>query len=475
MENSFWPSESEEVELQMGHIPFGGSNRNHQSSGVEITSFYVSEFPDYSSAKDLFELFCCVGKAVEVSISPRRNSRGKRFGFACFPGIEDGRLFAVRLDNIIITGRQIHANLPRFQRGKLVGDSGFVNQSIGGGGSKVGKEAAEGNFRDGMGSRRGIRTFAAAVGGVSGCKDVTGEVSINFCFKSNDEDKKRFLKAYVGRVLIPRSAYNIQSYMEMDGVYPVRVIPLGGDVCLSKDRESRFIEDLIVEGETWWKSWFSEIKRWEEGTVGESRDVWLRIFGIPAHVWMSYFFVALAEVWLKFICVDERTAKGEAFDVARIMVKVNLYLKILDVFPVTIDGKMFNLVMREDAIGLFGSNVEPSGNRDSASSSADSERIWQDFSLKGSLNHGVDVPFRDHGEIDKGDSSGGGGGGSENFKGSFSIPVLLGREENSATAWKDAKLGSFDEAVSRFRAETSLNFDSNKLVEEVVIIGNKIN
>ncbi|XP_058746558.1 uncharacterized protein LOC131619486 [Vicia villosa] len=259
--------------------------------------------------------------------------------------------------------------------------------------------------------------------------------------------------------------------MEMDGVYPVRVIPLGGDVCLSKDRESRFIEDLIVEGETWWKNWFSEIKRWEEGTVGESRDVWLRIFGIPAHVWMSYFFVALAEVWLKFICVDERTAKGKAFDVARIMVKVNLYLKILDVFPVTIDGKMFNLVMREDAIGLFGSNVEPSGNRDSASSSADSERIWQDFSLKGSLNHGVDVPFRDHGEIDKGDSSGGGGGGSENFKGSFSISVLLGREENSATAWKDAKLGSFDEAVSRFRAETSLNFDSNNISGSAIGVG----
>lgn len=54
-----------------------------------------------------------------MSISPRRNNKGKRFSFVCFVEVDEGRLFIVRLDNIMIAGRKIHVNLPHYQRGKL--------------------------------------------------------------------------------------------------------------------------------------------------------------------------------------------------------------------------------------------------------------------------------------------------------------------------------------------------------------------
>lgn len=80
-----------------------------------MSSFYVSAFPKFYSAKDLFELFCGVGKAVEAAIVPRRNNIGQHFGFARFADVEgDGRMLDVHLNNILIGGKKIQVNLPRF-------------------------------------------------------------------------------------------------------------------------------------------------------------------------------------------------------------------------------------------------------------------------------------------------------------------------------------------------------------------------
>lgn len=58
------------VNQRWDSFPFGGRNRNLSAQSLEMISFYVSKFPESSSAKDLFELFGCVGNVVEVSIAP---------------------------------------------------------------------------------------------------------------------------------------------------------------------------------------------------------------------------------------------------------------------------------------------------------------------------------------------------------------------------------------------------------------------
>lgn len=82
----------------------------------ELVSFYFSAFPDHYKAKDFHELFGCIGEVVEISIAPRRNKFGKKFGFSRFIELEDASLLVVKLDNVIIDGNKIHTNLPRFER-----------------------------------------------------------------------------------------------------------------------------------------------------------------------------------------------------------------------------------------------------------------------------------------------------------------------------------------------------------------------
>lgn len=146
------------------------------------------------------------------------------------------------------------------------------------------------------GAYRGIPCSYAEVVGKKGQGSVPKKEKIALLnVHSNQAIRSIFEKAYVGRVCIPGSAYNIQNYLEMDGVFAIKVTPLGGNFFLLEEKEEGFIGDLIKEGELWWKSWFSVIEKWEVGKVDGSRDAWFRIYGIPIHVWSSEFFVSLGE------------------------------------------------------------------------------------------------------------------------------------------------------------------------------------
>lgn len=85
-------------------------------STEEVSTIFFSEFPDRIRALDIFKLFGCVDDVVEVVISSRRNKWGRRFSFGRFKGKEDIKTLNVKLDNIMIDGKKIHANQPRFER-----------------------------------------------------------------------------------------------------------------------------------------------------------------------------------------------------------------------------------------------------------------------------------------------------------------------------------------------------------------------
>ncbi|CAI8614976.1 unnamed protein product [Vicia faba] len=64
----------------------------------------------------MYAIFKENGEIDEVIIPPKRDKRGKRFGFVRFFNVADERLMVIKLDNIIIGTKKIHANLPRFNR-----------------------------------------------------------------------------------------------------------------------------------------------------------------------------------------------------------------------------------------------------------------------------------------------------------------------------------------------------------------------
>ncbi|CAI8613007.1 unnamed protein product [Vicia faba] len=97
------------------------------SHGVEekmLSSIFLFEFPDRIRASDIFELFGCTDEVMEVVIPPKRKNLGKRFGFSRFKEVEDSRVLAIKVDNIMIDGKKICANPPMFDRSVQNGGSG---------------------------------------------------------------------------------------------------------------------------------------------------------------------------------------------------------------------------------------------------------------------------------------------------------------------------------------------------------------
>lgn len=81
-----------------------------------VSSFYFTQLPDRIRACDIFKLFACIGKVLEVVISPRRNKWVRHFGFAKFAGVEDCGVLGIKLDNVIIDDKKIYANQLSFNR-----------------------------------------------------------------------------------------------------------------------------------------------------------------------------------------------------------------------------------------------------------------------------------------------------------------------------------------------------------------------
>lgn len=95
-------------------FPLAGRFHNQ---GIQQPKVTILEIPYQTNAKELFDLFGCIGIVLEVSISPRRNNIGKRFRFARFIEVEDERMLRVQLDNVQVLRKKIHANVSKISKG----------------------------------------------------------------------------------------------------------------------------------------------------------------------------------------------------------------------------------------------------------------------------------------------------------------------------------------------------------------------
>ncbi|PWA92112.1 hypothetical protein CTI12_AA082540 [Artemisia annua] len=94
-----------------------GSLRSKEDEVQRIsTSVFVTNFPDQSSTKDLWNVCKQYGHVVDAFIPNRRSKIGKRFGFVRFIKVYDVERLVNNLCTVWIGSHRIHANISRFQR-----------------------------------------------------------------------------------------------------------------------------------------------------------------------------------------------------------------------------------------------------------------------------------------------------------------------------------------------------------------------
>lgn len=83
------------------------------------TSFFVTEFGNKWKAIDLLYEFKELREIEEVVIPPRKDKFGRRYIIVRFLNVKYENLLATKLNNIVLYGRKLFDNLPRFQRVKV--------------------------------------------------------------------------------------------------------------------------------------------------------------------------------------------------------------------------------------------------------------------------------------------------------------------------------------------------------------------
>ncbi|GJV65037.1 RNA-directed DNA polymerase, eukaryota [Tanacetum coccineum] len=88
-------------------------------------SFFITNFPEFTTSKDLWGLCQMYGKVVDVFISNRKSKAGKRFAFVRFIKVENVERFVGNLCTLWIGRYHLQENVARFER-KTVSSS-FVH------------------------------------------------------------------------------------------------------------------------------------------------------------------------------------------------------------------------------------------------------------------------------------------------------------------------------------------------------------
>lgn len=136
----------------------------------------------------------------EVAIAPRRNIFGKHFAFARFTYVADDRLLAVCLDNIMINGKKIHVNLPRFSRTNE-GFDGRREDVVLGKKVRVTRGDGKQSHVQSKSFRKPDFSYAEVVTNEGSRQNGKTDLMPLFKFQSDDEFRDRMEKDFVGKVV----------------------------------------------------------------------------------------------------------------------------------------------------------------------------------------------------------------------------------------------------------------------------------
>ncbi|GJX57447.1 nucleotide-binding alpha-beta plait domain-containing protein [Tanacetum coccineum] len=96
-----------------------GDYRTKEDDVAKIsTSVYVTNFPKYTSAKELAQACKQYGHVIDTFIPNKKSKVGKRFGFIRFINVFSEERLINNLSTVWIDRFRIHANIARFQRPK---------------------------------------------------------------------------------------------------------------------------------------------------------------------------------------------------------------------------------------------------------------------------------------------------------------------------------------------------------------------
>ncbi|GJT04294.1 RNA-directed DNA polymerase, eukaryota [Tanacetum coccineum] len=303
------------------------SNSDH--TRLIFKSIFVTNFPDNTSAKDLWEVCKGYGTVVDVFISNRKSRSGKRFAFVRFIKVGNVDRLVENLCTLWIGRMHLHANVVRYDRPPISSSRPNVAP----------RPTVKSVSRP---SANGASSFVSVL---KGNPNTINHISTSPAMVLDDECLvERDLDNFVlGEVKDFSSINNLLILLSNEGFQHVRLVYLGGLWVMielpSIETKTRFMKHVGVA------SWFSQLRTAQSDFVSRERIVWIDIEGVPLHAWSRPTFSKIGSRWGEVLELEDN--KDDCFARKRICIKTKQEDNILEKFKIIVRGKIFVVRAKE--------------------------------------------------------------------------------------------------------------------------------
>lgn len=160
-------------------------------------------------------------------------------------------MLAVKLDNILIDNKKIHANFPRFNINKAINKGEALEDRPRAGNQDTIRTTSR-NFGNCY-AKVGERFFTEGVNnGRIISEPFPKKPFVHLKFQTEEAVLASFRKAYMGVVINPDMSYNIQTSFKIEGYFSIKVTPLGANLCLLEESDPDELRNLIRDAKSLW-------------------------------------------------------------------------------------------------------------------------------------------------------------------------------------------------------------------------------
>jgi len=193
---------------------------------------------------------------------------------------------------------------------------------------------------------------------VGDASKVIGEANVTRKFHSDNEDVVWASKGALAKVLNGDFIPIVQQKIIDVGFDNVRVVPRGGDNVILFCPGKEDMMSVYLAAADFFNCFFTDMCAWSlaEDNVPE-RGVWLRIYGVPLHVWHIKFLEFISSSCGRMLKIDPCTTNLERLDFARILVSTKCLDTINAVENILIDDKHYNIKIVEEIEAGFSHDV----------------------------------------------------------------------------------------------------------------------
>ncbi|KAJ9557767.1 hypothetical protein OSB04_012381 [Centaurea solstitialis] len=266
----------------LGQPEFRRRNKSvHDQTRAVNTTFYVSNLPEGTDKRSLWIEMEKVGAVVDAYIANKKGKHGNTFGFVRFIKVQNAKDMEKKLEEVIIKGNRLVANVARYerknQRSNIIPPnhvpSAQRHPDVIVPPKKVGERRS---YAEVVSNKRNLDTVLF--------KDT---ITIHLPLKAEAPSFRNSSEVLMGETKNLQILENMMDFLKAEGIDDCSVQFTGGLTFIITFGSTMSADNFLFNHKSTWSHWFSWVRKYHKIPRSKKKAVWVNLMGLPPHFWME--------------------------------------------------------------------------------------------------------------------------------------------------------------------------------------------